>query len=192
MNKRSVIEFLSFLKVINIKKSSTLRTTTWLLFGTQITFNLQFFRRRTFDRSHLLSSNSSYFQRACRIKFVHIFSHLWLLVLSSIWRKPLFFTTNIFLRPHEILKVLTLIRTYHHRLFFGLNRLKTGCIQNNFFANRTWNWFNYNTCYHIYNTIWFQTLMHWSVLNQQFSFQSGILVEVSILSGAEEVAFVYL
>ena len=186
MNKRSVIEFLSFLKVINIKKSSTLRTTTWLLFGTQITFNLQFFRRRTFDRSHLLSSNSSYFQRACSIKFVHIFSHLWLLVLSSIWWKPLIFSTNIFLRPHEILKVLTLIRTYHHRLFFGLNRLKTGRIQNDFFANWTWNWFNYNTRHHI----WCQTLMHWSVLNQQFSFQSGILVEVSILSGAEEVAFV--
>ena len=162
MNKRSVIEFLSFLKVINIKKSSTLWTTTWLLFGTQITFNLQFFRRRTFNRSHLLSSNSSYFQRAWSIKFIHIFSHLWLLVLLSIWRIALTFTSKIFLRPHEILKVLTLVCTNHHRLFFGLNCLKTSRIKNNLILNRTCNRFNYNTFYHI----WFQTLMHWFVLNQ--------------------------
>ena len=163
-NKRRVIEFLSFLKVINIKKS--FRSMTWSFFGlffrTQITFNLQFLGWRIFNRSYLLSSNSSYFQRAWSIKFIHIFSHLWLLVLFSIWQSTLSFTTKIFLRPHEILKVLTLICTNHHSLFFGLNCLKTGRIKNNLILNRTWNWFNYNTLYYI----WFQTLMHWFVLNQ--------------------------
>lgn len=165
MNKWSFIEFLSFLKVINIKKSLKLTFFTfflWLFFGTQITSNWQFLRRRIFNRSHLLSSNSSYFQRAWSIKFIHIFSHLWLLVLLSIWRITLTFTSKIFLRPHEILKVLTLVCTNHHRLFFGLNCLKTSRIKNNLILNRTCNRFNYNTLYHI----WFQTLMHWFVLNQ--------------------------
>ena len=180
LNKRSFIKFLSFLKVINIEKSLTFFWLLCLMFiWTQITFNLQFLRRRIFNRSHLLSSDSSYFQRALSIKFIHIFSRMWLLVLFSIWWKTLNFATKIFLRPHEILKVLTFICTNHYRLFFGLNRLKTGRIENNLsyickLVLRTRNRFNYNTLHHIWlirlclcvvNWI-VQTLMHWFVLNQ--------------------------
>lgn len=188
-NKRSFIKFLSFLKVINIKESLAvfvLFRLFHLLFGAQITFNLQLFGYRIFDWSHLLSSNGSYSQRAWRIKFIHIFSYMSLLVLLSIWRRTLNFTTKILtllfgfflflkvlLRPHKILKVLTCIRSHHHRLFFGLNGLKTGRIEYNRILNWTWNRFNYNTLYHIrsqiqiifFHTI-YQTLMHRFILDQ--------------------------